>query len=81
MHMNGGAYGGETGVVLIEATGIDRPGHARSYYNADMDFSIATQRPEDSSSPALYCGAAPATGKDRRRDGRHQASAKRAPGK
>lgn len=39
LRMNGGAYGGETKDVLIEATGIDRQGHMRTYSNADMGFS------------------------------------------
>jgi UDP-N-acetylmuramate dehydrogenase len=39
LRMNGGAYGGETKDVLIEATGIDRQGKARTYSNADMGFS------------------------------------------
>ena len=37
--MNGGAYGGETKDVLIEARGLDRQGNARNYRNADMGFS------------------------------------------
>ena len=39
LRMNGGAYGGETKDVLIEATGIDRQGNTRIYSNADMGFS------------------------------------------
>ncbi len=37
--MNGGAYGGETKDVLIEARGVDRAGNVRTYTNADMGFS------------------------------------------
>ena len=39
LRMNGGAYGGETKDVLIEARGIDRRGNLRSYSNAEMGFS------------------------------------------
>ena len=39
LRMNGGAYGGETKDVLIEARGVDRQGNARSYSNAEMGFS------------------------------------------
>ncbi|MGA9321532.1 MAG: UDP-N-acetylmuramate dehydrogenase [Xanthobacteraceae bacterium] len=39
LRMNGGAYGGETKDVLIEARGVDRRGAARVYNNADMGFS------------------------------------------
>ena len=39
LRMNGGAYGGETKDVLIEASGIDRQGNTRVYSNADMGFS------------------------------------------
>ena len=39
LRMNGGAYGGETKDVLIEARGVDRKGTARSFGNAEMGFS------------------------------------------
>ncbi|HWC91594.1 MAG TPA: UDP-N-acetylmuramate dehydrogenase [Pseudolabrys sp.] len=39
LRMNGGAYGGETKDVLIEARGLDRQGNARTYSNADMGFA------------------------------------------
>jgi len=39
LRMNGGAYGGETKDILIEARGVDRDGTLRSYSNADMGFS------------------------------------------
>ena len=39
LRMNGGAYGGETKDVLVEARGLDRQGNARTYSNADMGFS------------------------------------------
>jgi UDP-N-acetylmuramate dehydrogenase len=39
LRMNGGAYGGETKDVLVEARGVDRSGTLRVYGNADMDFS------------------------------------------
>jgi UDP-N-acetylmuramate dehydrogenase len=38
LRMNGGAYGGETKDVLIEARGVDRQGNLRTYSNADMGF-------------------------------------------
>jgi UDP-N-acetylmuramate dehydrogenase len=37
--MNGGAYGGETKDVLVEARGVDRQGNVRTYSNAEMGFS------------------------------------------
>ena len=39
LRMNGGAYGGETKDVLVEARGVDRGGNVRTYSNADMRFS------------------------------------------
>ena len=40
LRMNGGAYGGETKDVLVEARGVDRAGgNARTYSNAEMGFS------------------------------------------
>jgi len=39
LRMNGGAYGGETKDVLIEARGVDRQGNLRTYGNAEMGFS------------------------------------------
>jgi UDP-N-acetylmuramate dehydrogenase len=39
LRMNGGAYGGETKDVLIEARGVDRDGNVRTYGNADMGFT------------------------------------------
>jgi len=39
LRMNGGAYGGETKDVLIEARGVDRAGNIRTFSNADMGFS------------------------------------------
>lgn len=39
LRMNGGAYGGETKDILIEARGVDRDGTLRTYSNADMGFS------------------------------------------
>ena len=37
--MNGGAYGGETKDVLIEARGVDRQGNLRTFSNAEMGFT------------------------------------------
>ena len=39
LRMNGGAYGGETKDVLVEARGVDRRGTLHVYGNADMAFS------------------------------------------
>lgn len=39
LRMNGGAYGGETKDILIEARGVDRDGTLRTFSNADMGFS------------------------------------------
>jgi UDP-N-acetylmuramate dehydrogenase len=39
LRMNGGAYGGETKDVLVEARGVDRRGTMRTYSNAEMRFS------------------------------------------
>ena len=39
LRMNAGANGGETGDVLVEATGIDRQGHRHTFANADMKFT------------------------------------------
>jgi UDP-N-acetylmuramate dehydrogenase len=39
LRMNGGAYGGEIKDVLVEARGVDRGGHVRTYSNAEMHFS------------------------------------------
>jgi len=39
LRMNGGAYGGETKDVLIEARGVDRQGNVRTFSNAEMGFS------------------------------------------
>ena len=39
LRMNGGAFGGETKDVLIEARGVDRAGNARTFTNAEMGFS------------------------------------------
>jgi UDP-N-acetylmuramate dehydrogenase len=39
LRMNGGAYGGETKDVLIEARGVDRAGNLRTFSNAEMGFA------------------------------------------
>jgi UDP-N-acetylmuramate dehydrogenase len=39
LRMNGGAYGGETKDILIEARGVDRAGNLRTFSNAEMGFS------------------------------------------
>ena len=37
--MNGGAYGGETKDVLVEARGVGRRGDVKVYANADMHYT------------------------------------------
>ncbi len=39
LRMNGGAYGGETKDVLIEARGVDRAGRIHVFSNADMHYT------------------------------------------
>jgi UDP-N-acetylmuramate dehydrogenase len=39
LRMNGGAYGGETKDILIEARGVDRDGDVRVFANADLHYS------------------------------------------
>ena len=39
LRMNGGAYGGETKDVLVEARGVDRQGRIRVLANADMHYT------------------------------------------
>jgi len=39
LRMNGGAYGGETKDILIEARGVDRTGTVRVFSNADMHYT------------------------------------------
>jgi len=39
LRMNGGAYGGETKDIFVEARGVDRDGGLRTFSNADMGFS------------------------------------------
>jgi UDP-N-acetylmuramate dehydrogenase len=39
LRMNGGAYGGETKDVVVEARGVDRAGRVRVYANADMRYT------------------------------------------
>jgi UDP-N-acetylmuramate dehydrogenase len=39
LRMNGGAYGGETKDILVEARGVDRAGNLRTFSNADMGFA------------------------------------------
>jgi UDP-N-acetylmuramate dehydrogenase len=54
LRMNGGAYGGETKDVLIEAYGVDRRGNKRTYSNADMGFSYRHSGPPDD---VIFTGA------------------------
>jgi UDP-N-acetylmuramate dehydrogenase len=39
LRMNGGAYGGETKDVLVEARGLDRAGNLRTFSTAEMGFA------------------------------------------
>lgn len=39
LRMNGGAYGGETKDVLVEARGVDRHGEVRIYAKAEMGYT------------------------------------------
>jgi UDP-N-acetylmuramate dehydrogenase len=39
LRMNGGAYGGETKDVLVEARGVDRGGRIHTFTNADMGYT------------------------------------------
>ncbi len=48
LRMNGGAYGGETKDVLLEARGIDRQGNVVTFSNTDMGFTYRhSKAPED----------------------------------
>ncbi len=54
LRMNGGAYGGETKDILIEARGVDRAGTLRTFSNAEMGFSYRhCSAPED----VIFTGA------------------------
>jgi UDP-N-acetylmuramate dehydrogenase len=39
LRMNGGAYGGETKDILVEARGVDRGGRVQVFANADMHYT------------------------------------------
>ena len=48
LRMNAGAHGGETTDVLVEARGIDRRGHIRTFTHAEMGFTYRhSAAPED----------------------------------
>lgn len=48
LRMNGGAYGGETKDVLVEARGVTRSGETVTYSNAEMGFTYRHSHvPED----------------------------------
>ena len=48
LRMNGGAYGGETKDVLVEATGVSRSGQRLSFTNGQMEFTYRhTGVPDD----------------------------------
>lgn len=48
LRMNGGAHGGETKDVLIEARGVDRDGTVRVFSNAEMGFAYRHSEAPDS---------------------------------
>jgi UDP-N-acetylmuramate dehydrogenase len=47
LRMNGGAFGGETKDVLIEARGLDRAGNVRNFSNAEMGFTYRNSSAPD----------------------------------
>jgi len=47
LRMNGGAFGGETKDVLIEARGFDRAGNPRTFSNAEMGFTYRNSAAPD----------------------------------
>lgn len=48
LRMNAGAYGGETKDILIEARGVTRQGHVRTFTNAQMRYSYRhSDAPDD----------------------------------
>ena len=72
LRMNGGAYGGETKDVLIEARAVDRAGpHPQRSSNADMDYTYRhCGAPEDFIfTQATFAGHAGRPRRHRRRDG------------
>lgn len=60
LRMNGGAYGGETKDILIEARGIDRQGNVHTFTNAQMGFSYRRSAVPDDIifTQALFQGSA-----------------------
>ncbi|HEU4659319.1 MAG TPA: UDP-N-acetylmuramate dehydrogenase [Pseudolabrys sp.] len=60
LRMNGGAYGGETKDILIEARGIDRLGNVHTFTNAQMGFSYRRSAVPDDIifTQALFQGSA-----------------------
>ena len=81
LRMNGGAYGGETKDVLVEARGVDRQGNVRSFSNAEMGFAYRhCGVPDDVIfTAAVFQGRAGDAGRDHRRNGRRsRTSARRA---
>ena len=79
LRMNGGAYGGETKDVLIEARGVDRQGNdPRVQQSRTWDFHIAIAASPDDVifTSARVSGQRRRRRSDRRRDGRHQEQAR-----
>ncbi len=63
LRMNGGAYGGETKDVLVEARGVDRQGNVAHLQQRRDGLCLPPlrRRPTTSSSPRRCFRAAPAT--------------------
>ncbi len=79
--MNGGAYGGETKDVLVEARGVDRQGNLRTFTNGEMGFSYRhCGVPEDVIfTTAVLQGRAGEPERNRRRNGGDQEKARGKP--
>ena len=78
LRMNGGAYGGETKDVLIEARGVDRKGNVRSLQQCRDGIFLSPLR--RARRRHLHRGGVPGprrqSGRNRRRDGRDQEQAR-----
>ena len=81
LRMNGGAYGGETKDVLIEATGVDRQGNTPHLQQCRHGIFLSPLRRARGCHLHRRAVARPRrrSGKNRRRDGRHQSQARSEP--
>ena len=81
LRMNGGAYGGETKDILVEARGVDRQGNVRNFSNGDMGFSYRhCSVPDDVIfTAATVAGSRRRAGRNRRGNGRYQEKARGEP--